>query len=249
MKELSIIFPCYNVLNLVDNLIEVIEVVRNITNKFEIILINDGNKKFPRIIQSDYIKVITHKINKGKGEALISGFKEACGEIICFIDADLQIPSITLKSYYKIMRGNRNPDVVIGSKRHYNSQVDYSFIRRFYSFGFQNINRILFGLKILDTQCGVKMFKRKVIEDILPFLKTKGFAIDIEILILSQIKGYKILEAPVTIRKSFDSTIKITDIVKMFYNVLDIWGRKKIKNIKKEVKWKQKIIKKYLVCG
>ena len=67
--------------------------------------------------------------------------------------------------------------------------------------------------------------------------------------VFSYIKGYKILEAPVTIRKSFDSTIKITDIVKMFYNVLDIWGRKKIKNIKKEVKWKQKIIKKYLVCG
>ena len=226
--QLSVILPCYNVPNLLDNLLEVIEVVQNITNDYEIILVDDGSDTFPYITQNDYVKVITFEKNKGKGVALIAGFKEARGEIICFIDADLQIPAKLLKSYYKIMNGSRNPDILIGSKRHYNSQVNYPFIRRLMSFGIQTVNRLLFGFVILDTQSGLKFFKRNVIKDILPYLHTNGFAIDLEILSLAQKRGYKILECPIQIRQSFNSTIKIIDIIKMFYNVLGIWYRKKI---------------------
>ena len=127
------------------------------------------------------------------------------------------------------MMGNRNPDVLIGSKRHYNSQVDYGLVRRLMSFGLQVANRLLFGFIILDTQGGIKVFKRKVIKDILPLLHIKKFAIDIEILSLSQIKGYKIIEAPVVVNKSSNSTVKIWSVGKVMWDILRIWSRRKFK--------------------
>ena len=227
--QLSIIIPSYNTSNLVNNLIEVIEVAKSITSSYEIIIVNDGSKNFPKIKQDEYIKVITNKKNMGKGYSLIKGFKKAQGEIICFIDVDLQIPAITLFSYYKIMMGSRSPDVLIGSKRHHNSSIDYGLVRRLMSFGLQIINRLLFGFIILDTQCGAKMFKRKVIKDILPLLCIDGFAIDVEILSLSQIKGYKIIQAPVIVNKSFNSTVKIWSVGKVMWDILRIWSRRKFK--------------------
>lgn len=227
--KLSVILPCYNVPNLLNNLLEVIKVAKTITSSYEIIIVNDGSQNFPKIKQDEYIKVIINKKNMGKGYSLIKGFRKAQGEIICFIDADLQIPARLLKSYYKIMNGNRCPNILVGSKRHYNSIVNYSFIRRLMSFGLQTVNRLLFGFIILDTQCGIKMFTKKVVKDILFLLKIKGFAIDVEILSLSQIKGYKIIQAPVIVNKSFNSTVKIWSVGKVMWDILRIWSRRKFK--------------------
>lgn len=228
-KDLSVILPCYNVPNLVDNLIEVIEVVKNITNNYEIIIIDDGNDIFPSIKQSNNVKVITHKINKGKGEALVSGFKKARGEVIAFIDADLQIPAILLSSYYRIMKGNRNLDILIGSKRHANSNVKYPIMRRLYSFLYQTMKKYMFNLKILNSQVGIKMFKRDVLKDILPTLLVKRFAIDLEILVSANIRGYKTLEAPVIIKEEFKSTINFKDVFFMLLDTFTIFYRAKIK--------------------
>ena len=233
--KFSLILPCYHVQNLLENFLEVLRVVSDITPYFEIIIVNDGNKTFPRIKQSKYIKVITFKENRGKGEALVAGFKKAKGEIIAFIDADLQIPAILLKDYYRIMLGDRNPDVLIGSKRHHNSQIEYPFIRRLYSWGYQMMIKILFGLKILDTQSGLKMFKSKVLKEILLKISVKRFAIDVEILFLLQKAGYKIIEAPIQIKNSFTSTINILAVKRMIQDTLGIWLRGKL-GMYKEVK-------------
>ena len=141
--ELSVIVPCYNVPDLPKSLSDIINNVISITPYFEIIFVDDGSSYFPTLAQSGYIKVITHETNRGKGQALMSGFHAARGEIIAFIDADLQIPPTLLKPYYQIITGPRNPSILIGSKRHHNSKVNYPLLRRAYSFGFQIMNRIM----------------------------------------------------------------------------------------------------------
>ena len=88
----------------------------------------------------------------------------------------------------------------------------------------------MFGLKLLDTQVGLKMFKKKTIEDILPYLVVKKFAIDLEILVSANELDYKILQAPVTINESFSSTVNFKSILQMFKDVGAIWYRKKFKN-------------------
>ncbi len=234
--KLSVIVPCFNVPNIHENITEIINKVIAITGCFEIIFINDGNSYFPTLAQSDYIKVITHETNKGKGEAIMSGFRAAKGDIICFIDADLQIPAALLKPYYKIMQGNRSPDILIGSKRHYNSKVDYPFKRRLYSYIYQSMTRLMFGLKLLDTQVGIKMFTKEVVEDILPLLSVKRFAIDLEMLVAANERGYSILEAPVQINESFSSTVNIKAVKQMIQDTFGIWFRKKFKKAYKKEK-------------
>ena len=203
--KISIIVPTYNTPHLKKNIQQIKATLPKIS--YEIIVVNDGSKRFPKDLESlGNLKVIRHPTNQGKGQAIIDGFKIAKGEIICFIDADLQIPATLLKPYYEIMKGKRKPSILIGSKRHKFSKVCYPFIRRVYSFGFQMINKFMFGLSILDTQSGIKFFRKEVIKDLLPLLKTKGFAIDLEILSLAQRKGYKILEGPIKIKESFSRT-------------------------------------------
>ena len=78
-------------------------------------------------------------------------------------------------------------DIIVGSKRHQASLVNYPFLRKGMSFGYQMLVRILFGLKIRDSQLGMKIFRRDVLNKILPKLVVKGYAFDIEILDLKSV--------------------------------------------------------------
>ena len=76
-----------------------------------------------------------------------------------------------------------NADVV-GSKRHSLSKVDYPLHRRILSDAYQLITKILFGLNLRDTQAGLKLFKHKVLKEILPRVLCKKYAFDLELLLL-----------------------------------------------------------------
>jgi len=112
---------------------------------------------------------------------------------------------------------------VIGSKRHPDSKIEYPIIRRILSWGYQQLTKALFGLNIRDTQVGMKIYRRKVLEDVLPRLLVKHFAFDIEILAVAYHLGYqKIYEAPVEINlfsgKSSISWKKVSPVV---FNMLN----------------------------
>jgi len=101
-----------------------------------------------------------------------------------------------------------NADIAIGSKLHPVSQVDYPFQRKILSWGYRTLIRILFGLRIRDTQVGLKLFRKKVVADVFTRLLVKHFAFDIEILAVAHSRGFKrIYEAPV--RLSFDKASSI----------------------------------------
>jgi hypothetical protein len=89
-------------------------------------------------------------------------------------------------------------DIIVGSKRHPVSRVDYTNLRKVYSFGYQMIILFLFRLKVKDTQVGLKVFRREILEKVLPRLLVKQYAFDIELLAVSRYLGFnRIYEAPV----------------------------------------------------
>ena len=94
--------------------------------------------------------------------------------------------------------------MVVGSKRHPDSDVAYPTRRRVYSWLYQMLVRILFSLDIRDTQVGMKLFRREVLDDVLPVVLVKRYAFDLEVLAVSRHFGHgRIAESPITLEYQF----------------------------------------------
>jgi glycosyltransferase involved in cell wall biosynthesis len=169
---------------------------------------------------SSHIRIVGYQTNKGKGYAIRFGMAQSKGDIIGFIDAGGDIDSDGIEMLLLHMRWY-NADIIIGSKRHPVSKIEYPFIRKILSIGYQMIIRIFFGLSIRDSQVGIKLYKRYVLEDVLPRLLVKQFAFDIEVLSVAHHLGYRrIYEAPVTLDFSGASSITSSNFWKVIWRTL-----------------------------
>ncbi len=205
--KISVIMPAYNEGGRIyKSILETAETFKEMGVKsYEIILVSDGStdltveearraaKKLPHHV------IIKHqRDNYGKGRVLKHGFRFATGDLILFLDADLDLHPAQTHVLFDLMQLD-DADVVIGSKRHPNSIVNYPASRRFLSTVYFFFVKVLFGLHIQDTQTGIKLFKREVLEKVFPRILVKRYAYDLEMLALAHYYGYRIAEAPVTL--------------------------------------------------
>ncbi|MDD5039755.1 MAG: glycosyltransferase family 2 protein [Patescibacteria group bacterium] len=152
-------------------------------------VVDDFIKRFPGRIR--YIE-IPDEI--GKGGAVKAGFQVAHGDNIGFLDAD---GSTDPAEYEKLIREIDRFDCAIASRWKRGSEVvNRKLIRNIVSFGFISFVRILFWMPFADTQCGAKVFRRKVIEAVLPKLTVHNMAFDIQLLQLIRKAGFTITEVP-----------------------------------------------------
>jgi hypothetical protein len=122
-----------------------------------------------------------------------------------------------------------NADIIVGSKRHPASIIRYSSIRKVLSYGYYYFVRLLYGITIHDTQAGIKVFRKKVLEKILPRLLEKKFAGDLEMLVVAKYLGFeRIYEAPIkldyTLQK-LTSAATLRSIIGIFLDTLAIFYR------------------------
>jgi len=148
---------------------------------------------------------------EGKGITLQRGFKRSSGDIIVWYDADNEIKPSSIPEMIHLLR-QHNAGAVIGSKMHKQSKVYYPFGRMIVSRIGHWIIKALFRLPINDTQTGIKVFKRKLLDR--PW-KVEGFGFDIESLCSIHREGWRIIEVPVVVRKhnakvSFLRTLWVT---------------------------------------
>jgi glycosyltransferase involved in cell wall biosynthesis len=168
----------------------------------------DGSFEEAKKVKKSNVHVVGYRTNHGKGYAVRYGMARAKGDLIAFIDAGMDINPTSLSMVLEHMKWY-NADIIVGSKRHLASKVKYSTIRKIYSWGYYFIVKILFGLKLTDTQTGLKVFKRRVLEKVLPRLTIKEFAFDIELLVVAWKLGFKeIYEAPVDVNLDFTKESK-----------------------------------------
>ncbi|MBR1920648.1 MAG: glycosyltransferase, partial [Kiritimatiellae bacterium] len=145
------------------------------------------------------IRPVVCRRNGGKGAALRAGFDASRGEYVMLLDGDLDIhPKQTPWFFDALVRGQA--DVVIGSKRHPRSVVQYPWHRRFVSWCYFTLVRLFIGLPITDTQTGMKLFRREVLGEALGRMLVKTYAFDLELLSIAHQRGARIVEAPVVIR-------------------------------------------------
>jgi len=227
--KLSIVIPAYNEAdNIVRTLRETLRTVSHFHKNFEVIVVDDGSKddtfKLAKSINDPRIRVY-RKPNGGKGSAWKYGFKFARGDFVTFIDADLDLHPRQIKTFLDIQKKTK-ADVVVGSKRHPKSKLKYPLSRKILSSCFYFFTKILFGLPIHDSQAGLKLFRKEVLDKVFAKSLVKHYAADLEFLVNAYRLGYKIVESPVEIKfQRFASRIKLKDIYHMFMETLGIFYR------------------------
>jgi len=235
-KLISVIIPAYlQEKTIIKDLTKINQVLTQIRYDYQIIVIVDGqlDKTYQQAkkLSSTKLKVYQLKTNQGKGFAVRYGMTKAKGDYIAFLDAGMEIDPNGISMLLEHLEWY-NADIIVGSKRHLVSVVRYPLDRKILSWGYYWLVRILFGVKIKDTQPGIKIFRSQVLKKILPKLLVKNYAFDIEMLSVARHFGFKrIYEAPIKLKYSFGSITNaatLKTIWHMFYDTLAVFYRLKI---------------------
>ena len=228
-SKLSIIVPVFNEAPQITQHLELLlnEIERYFAN-FEVIVVSDGSTDGTdsKILSFNHpgLRPLVVDKNVGKGNAVRAGFQKASGDYILFIDGGMEIHPKEIRLFVGLMM-LYECDIVIGSKRHPQSKVRYPWYRRLLSWMFQLVIRSLFHINVTDTQVGIKLFRRPVIEAILPHLEINRYGFDLEILTLAKLKGFDyVLEAPIRLdyfgNKDRLVTTDILHVVRVGFSLL-----------------------------
>lgn len=233
--DLSVVVPYYNPGQLLVPTIErLLSVLDASGTSYEIVAVSDGStdgsdRQLDELV-ADHPRLtnLVFAHNQGKGTALRIGLARGRGRYLGFIDADGDLDPILLDSFQTMVR-LYSPDIILGSKRHPLSEVEYPLLRRVYSWGYQQVVRMGFRLNIRDTQTGIKLIRRDVLSAVLPRMVEKRFAFDLELFVIARRLGYKrFLEAPIRLRHQFTSTVSWRSVYRSLLDTLAIWYRLRV---------------------
>lgn len=186
-KKLSIVIPCYNEKNTIEEILrEVMEVNLGSTEK-EILIVDDGSKDGTRDIleslgkKNKAIKLLFQEVNQGKGAALKRGIMESTGDVLVIQDADLEYdPKDYKRLLYPIERGQA--DVVYGSRFiggephriiYFRNQVANKFLTF--------LSNVFTGLNLTDMETCYKMMRGDLARKLGKDLKAQRFGFEPEI--------------------------------------------------------------------
>jgi glycosyltransferase involved in cell wall biosynthesis len=195
---LSIVMPIYNEKATV---LQVVACLRKELDglSHEIVLVDDGStdgtvQKIQELNHKS-VRVLTHPVNRGKGAALQTGFRECRGEIVVIQDADLEYdPKDIPRLIQPIIDGKA--DVVFGSRFHGEVQRVHLFTHRIGNAALTFFSNLMTNLNLSDMECGYKAFRREVIKSF--EIKEARFGVEPEITAKVAKRGYKIYEVPVS---------------------------------------------------
>ena len=163
--DISLVIPLLNeehsLRELTDKIIEALS-----DKSFEIIFVDDGSEDESwRTIkelcgENDFVKGIRFRRNHGKSDALQAGFDQATGKYIITLDADLQDDPFEIPELIEMLRDGA--DLVSGWKKERHDPISKTVPSRF----FNAVTRFTTGIKLHDFNCGLKAYRREVIESI-----------------------------------------------------------------------------------
>ena len=241
---LSVVLPVYNLgSSIAENLESVAACLDAGGFRYELVPVDDGSADASAEAIRAYADGFTSRHasraacrpvliakNAGKGNALKAGFRASTGGYVLLLDGDLDIAPRMLPKFFDSMARNKS-DIVIGSKRHPESTVQYPWHRRLASAIYFGLVRLVVGLPVTDTQTGMKLFRRQVLGDALDRMLVKTYAFDLELLSIAYGRGAKVSEAPVEIRfgEKFGA-LKPRTVREMMHDTLAIFYRLRILN-------------------
>jgi dolichol-phosphate mannosyltransferase len=221
---ISIIIPVFNEETQITGVLKgITEVLNGKFQNYEIIVINDGSvDKTLEVIQElqrldSHIRVLSYERNMGKGYAVRIGVLNSIGDIVLYLDGDLNISPMEIAEYMKQLDSY---DIVIASKTHPMSIVTAPTGRKFLSKMFNLLVRLLTGINLRDTQSGLKAGRGSALRAIFKKMVVRRYAFDVELLAIASALDLKIKELPIII--TLDCSFKILEIIKMLFDILQI---------------------------
>ena len=222
--NISVIIPLLNEQNSLEELTSsASSVINDLNLKYEIILIDDGStdnswKIISKIcLKNQHIKGIRFLKNFGKSQALSAGFKACNGDVVITMDADLQDDPNEIPELYKKINED-NFELVSGWKK---VRYDSIIFKNFPSKIFNWAARITSGLKLNDFNCGIKAYKKEVIQKV----KLTG-GMHRYIPVLAKNAGYNRITEKIVIhhpRKHGKTKYGIDRFIKGFLDLITLW--------------------------
>ena len=233
IKSLSVVFPMYNEANRLFKIFKDIEKFKklNFIKDIEYIFVDDGStdnsiKKindFFRNKKNFNFKVVKIKTNTGKGYALKKGVIKAKKDWILTLDVDISVSLLQIKKLINKKLINNKNVVYFGSRNLKNSDIEFKFHRKILGIIFSFLLNILFNINIKDTQCGFKLYKKKIAKRIFKNIKDNGFVHDVEVVLYSKKFNYGLEELPVKWIHRNESKLNLyVDTFKMFFKLFII---------------------------
>ncbi len=235
--KISIVIPVYNEeKNILTCIERLCGYMSENFNDYEIIIVNDGSTDSTEQIffrnAGNYanLKMISYTPNQGKGNAVKTGMLKSAGERIVCTDCDL---AYGVEVIGEIAQKLSEYDLVIGSRNlTKEGHKAYSFARKAASKIYIKLLNLAAGFKHTDSQCGIKAYRGEAARKIFEHCNTKGFAFDLEALMIAEKAGYTIGEHPVSIINHSNEGSKvriIRDTQKMLSDLKKI--KKQVKNL------------------
>jgi dolichyl-phosphate beta-glucosyltransferase len=225
---LSVIVPAYNEeARLPDSLKTIAAFVLSKAYPAEIIVVDNNSKDRTGAIVLEHAAEFPFVRGlfegaQGKGAAVRTGMLAARGQYRFICDADLSMPIEEVDKFLPPQLDNF--DIAIAS-REAAGAVRYHepLYRHLMGRVFNTVVRLLAVPGLQDTQCGFKMFRAEVAEDLFPLQTMNGWSFDVEVLFAARQRGYRIVEVPIHWHYKANTRIHpIRDSVNMFVEVFKI---------------------------
>ena len=218
----SLIIPAYNEENRIGPFLE--DLKAKIPQNWEVIIVCDGTDKTAEVAKKidDRFKVLSFSKRLGKGGATRKGFLAATGEVIGYVDADGAIPWESIQKVFDVVI--KREAAAVGSRwmKHSKVVVKQSMLRIVLGRLYHYFTMLFLRVNIKDTQCGLKVYKREVVDNILKDITISNLSFDTAFLYHTKKAGYGIAEIPIT-WKDMDGS-KVSPVKTSFVMLITLIG-------------------------
>jgi glycosyltransferase involved in cell wall biosynthesis len=197
---ITVVLACYNEEEtLARSFEEIWKTLSDFNRAFEILFVDDVSRDRTREIiagiverHPDQVRALFHERNQGRGATVTDGFREARGEIVGFLDVDLEVHSRYIPSLVRAIEEGADVATV---HRIYALQLG-SLDRYFMSRGYSILVRRLLDVPLRDTETGYKFFRRATLLPVLDAIADPGWFWDTEFMVRAHLQGLQIREVP-----------------------------------------------------
>lgn len=200
MPSISLVLPAYNEADNIEPVIaEATPALASITGDYEIVVVDDGSRDETaavtrRVAEGDpHVRLVQHAVNQGFGASVFTGFTSAVKDWIFYTDADRQFVLSELARFVPLMG---QADLIAG----YRAPRRDPFLRVLYGKGWSVLCTLLFGYTVRDVDCGFKLLRRAMVDELAPHIRSRGATFSIEWLARAKRSGYRFAELPVSHR-------------------------------------------------